>query len=69
MRYKVRAPDDRAYQELLSTLTGDEQVEVFTSSARRRLIGTGDLPEPARKRIREHGGEISEDVRYDLERP
>jgi hypothetical protein len=69
MRYKVRAPDDRAYQELLSALTGDEQVEVFTSSARRRLIGTGDLPEPARERIREQGGEISEDVQYDLERP
>jgi hypothetical protein len=69
MRYKVRAPDDQAYGELLRALTADEAVEVFAASPRRRVIGTGDLPEPARDEIREKGGEITEDVQYDLEAP
>jgi hypothetical protein len=69
MRYKVRAPDDEAYEALLRTLTEDDDVDVFAASPRRRVIGTGDLPEPAREVIRERGGEITEDVPYDLERP
>jgi hypothetical protein len=69
MRYKVRAPDEDAFQTLLAKLSGDAGVEVFTASPRRRVIGTGDLPEPARATIREQGGEITEDVQYDLELP
>jgi hypothetical protein len=67
MRYKVRAPDDQAFRSLLHTLELDAGVEVFTSSPRRRVIATGDLPDPAREVIREQGGEITEDVQYDLE--
>ncbi len=69
MRYKVRAPDDNAYEALMRTLTDDEAVEVYAASPRRRTIGTGDLSEPARQEIREQGGEITEDVQYDLELP
>jgi hypothetical protein len=67
MRYKVRAPDDAAYEELLRTLTEDEAVEVLLTSPRRRGIATGDLPEGSRRDIAAIGGEISEDVQYDLE--
>jgi hypothetical protein len=69
MRYKVRAPDERAYEALLRALSDDEAVEVFAASPRRRIIGTGELPEPARAEIRACGGTISEDFRYDLEAP
>lgn len=67
MRYKVRAPDDASYEELLRSLTEDDAVEVLLTSQRRRLIATGDLPEGSRDEIRARGGEISEDVQYDLE--
>ena len=69
MRYKVRAPDDPAYEALLRALTDDEAVEVFAASPRRRVIGTGELPAPARAEIRARGGMISEDFRYELEAP
>jgi hypothetical protein len=69
MRYKVRAPDMVAYEALLEELNADDAVEVFTASARRRLIGTGDLPEASRRKIRRRGGEIAEDYEYDLEHP
>ena len=69
MRYKVRAPDDAAYEKLLRTLNEDEAVEVLLTSPRRRLIATGDLPEGSRHDIAAMGGEISEDVQYDLEQP
>jgi hypothetical protein len=67
MRYKVRAPSDDAYQALLQRLTEDDGVEVFVTSPRRRLIGTGELPEGSREEIEARGGEITEDVQYDLE--
>jgi hypothetical protein len=69
MRYKVRAPDQTAYEALLRRLNEDDAVEVFTASPRRRLIGTGDLTEASRREIRDRGGEITEDYQYDLERP
>lgn len=67
MRYKVRAPDDASFKELLRNLTEDDAVEVLLTSPRRRVIATGDLPAESRDEIRARGGEISEDVQYDLE--
>jgi hypothetical protein len=67
MRYKVRAPSDDAFQALLQRLNEDDRVEVFVTSPRRRLIGTGDLPDGSREEIRARGGEITEDIQYDLE--
>lgn len=65
MRYKVRAPNDSAYRDLLSLLEG--KVELFVTSPRRLLIGTGELPESIRTLISSRGGEISEDHQYHVE--
>jgi hypothetical protein len=67
MRYKVRAPDDASYQDLLGRLTEADAVDVLLTSPRRRLIATGDLPQSWREEIQARGATISEDVQYDLD--
>jgi hypothetical protein len=66
VRYKVRAPSDSTYRDFLSLLEG--KVQLFVTSARRRLIATGDLPDEYRTEIIAQGGEITEDRQYGLER-
>jgi hypothetical protein len=64
-RYKVRAPDDAAYHDLLSLLR--DNVDIFVTSPRRRLLATGDLPLDFRREILSRGGQITEDRQYDIE--
>lgn len=65
MRYKIKVDDDLAYQEILSLLEG--QAKVFATSPRRRLVSTGDLSSGLRNAVKEQGGRITPDRRYDLE--
>jgi hypothetical protein len=64
MRYKVRAADDRTYEELRSLLE-KHGAPLFVASRRRRLLSTGDLSRTARDEIRARGGEVVEDRQYD----
>lgn len=65
MRYKVKAPDESAYQELLVLLK--RNVPVYVASKRRKLLSTGDLWPSLREEITALGGRITVDHRYDLE--
>jgi|tagenome__1003787_1003787.scaffolds.fasta_scaffold19003517_2 hypothetical protein len=67
MRYKIRAHDEGSYQALVRHLTNDAAVEVLLTSPRRHFIATGDIPQASRQAIRDMGGEIVEDVQYDIE--
>jgi hypothetical protein len=65
VRYKVQAPDDSTYREVVNLLSG--RVHVFVASEKRRFLSTGDLPEDCLAEIAAKGAEVQPDIRYDME--
>lgn len=67
MRYKIKAPDDSAYRNVLELLEADSEATVHLTSPRRRTVGTGELPDRLRSAVEQLGGEVLPDRQYDLE--
>lgn len=66
-RYKVRAPSDELYREVLLLL--DQQVPVFVASEKRRMVSTGEIPNTIMTRIRELGATVTPDFQYESDVP
>lgn len=67
MRYRIKAPNASVYEDLLALLEG--RVRLFVASRKRNLLSTGELPPDFRDEIIARGGEITEDIPYDLDLP
>jgi hypothetical protein len=65
MRYKVRAPNEAVYWELLNMLKG--RVRIFVASEKRHVVSTGEIPTGLLESIRARGGRVTEDYTYQLE--
>jgi hypothetical protein len=62
-RYKVRVPSDELYRKVLLLL--EQRVPVFVASEKRRMLSTGEIPNPILNRIRELGATVTPDFKYD----
>jgi hypothetical protein len=65
-RYRIKLPTDQAFDQALAIVQG--QVPLFVTSAKRRILSTGELPADLRWRIDALGGEVTAEVRYEIER-
>ena len=65
VRYKVRAPSERLYHELLNLLAAS--VPVFVASEKRRVLSTGEIPNKILNNIKEMGATVTRDFQYDPE--
>jgi len=66
MRYKIKVPSEKAYQEVRETLRA-KNVQVFVASEKRRTISAGNMSDSLILDIKEHGATVSLDQQYDLE--
>jgi len=67
IRYKIKAPDEKAYGKIQDRLR-DKNVEIFLTSEKRLMISTGDIPSNVLSDIKEQGATVTTDFKYDLER-
>lgn len=66
MRYKIRAPSEEVFEELVDLLDNDN-VPVRTKSKRRLTLSADDLtPEMVEKTVA-CGAQVSQDYQYDLD--
>jgi len=66
MRYKVKALNPAAYQDVVKFLRG-RGIPVLLESEKRRFLAVGDLPDADFREITAKGAEITPDFQYDLE--
>jgi len=66
MRYKVKALNPAAYQEVVEFLDG-RRIPILIASEKRRLLAVGDLPHDDLREIAAKGAEVTPDFQYDLE--
>jgi hypothetical protein len=66
MRYKVKALNPAAYQDVVNFLHG-RGIPVLLESERRRFVVVSDLPDTDFREITAKGAEITPDFQYDLE--
>jgi hypothetical protein len=66
MRYKVKALNSAAYQDVVKFLHG-RRIPVLVASEKRRLLAVGDLPDNDLREIAAKGAEVTPDFQYDLE--
>jgi hypothetical protein len=66
MRYKVKAPNPAAYQDVVEFLHG-RRIPVLVASEKRRFLSVGDLPDDDLREITAKGAEVTPDFQYDLE--
>lgn len=66
-RYKIKLPTDEAFREALGVVEG--RVPLFVLSEKRRTLSVGELPPEIRRRLRELGGDVNVEERYELEEP
>ena len=66
LRYKIKAPSDKAYREVRETLRA-KNVHVFVASEKRRMLSTGNIPAKLLDDIKERGATVTADQHYDME--
>jgi hypothetical protein len=66
MRYKVKAQNHEAYNDVMEFLNG-KRIPVLLASEKRRLLAVGDLPADDLRQIAAKGAEVTPDFQYDLE--
>lgn len=66
MRYKVKALNPAAYQDVVAFLHG-RRIPVLLASEKRRFLAVGDLPDDDLREIAAKGAEVTPDFQYDLE--
>jgi len=64
-RLKIKLPSSSAYEEALELLRG--QVQIFVASKKRNMLSTGSIPADLRLQILSLGGQVAEEMRYELE--
>jgi hypothetical protein len=64
-RYKIKLPTREAFNTVLDLLAGS--VALYVASEKRRSMSTGHLSADQRAKIAALGGEVTAELRYDLD--
>jgi len=64
-RYKVKLPTREAFDAALDLLEGG--VDLYVASEKRRALSTGHLSADQRAKIAALGGEVTAEMRYELD--
>lgn len=64
MRFKVKLPDQKTYQEV-SHLLREQKEMIFTVSEKRNILSTGSLSVKLVDYIKSRGGKISSEQQYE----
>lgn len=64
MRYKIKAPDQRAYDSLKHEL--ETHVQIKIDSPHRLMMSVDDLSDSDKQVIKNHGAKLSRAVKFEI---